>query len=223
MELYYFIESFKLKVFEQTLKKAKALYCLHPNDVLKYSLINKNTHYWRIGVNTSIILANEQPKNQVVYIGNLSVNENTNAVYYLVDLWKNQQIEIPLLIAGKNPGCELILYLKKNQVQLVSNPSEKKLNQLLHESKFNICYTGQSTGMKIKLLHNILKGNSCLANEKMLDNSDVKEFVTLFDSNSITVILNNTLYSHQKLNETKQVVQALYLPANNTPSIFYTI
>jgi hypothetical protein len=219
-KLYYLIESYKLKVFEQTLKKAKALYCLHPNDVIHYKSVNKNTYYWRIGVDTSIVLANEQPKNQVVYIGNLSVNENSNAVYYLVDLWKKQQIEIPLLIAGKNPTRELVAFLQKNQVQLIPNPSNEELNQLLHESKFNICYTDQATGMKIKILHNILKGNLCLANEKMLENSDVSEFALQFESSTIHRLLKDTSYSCSKMNETKSSIQALYLPSNNLPSFF---
>lgn len=216
---YYLMESYKLKLFDKQLKKAKALYCVHSNDLLHYSLINKNTIYWRSAVDTSVVLVNEQPKNQAVYIGNLSVNENSKAVYYLVGLWKKQQLDFPLLIAGKNPPQELVSFLRKNHIQLITNPSSDKLNQLLFESKFNICYTDQATGMKIKILHNILKGNICLANDKMIENSDVKDFVELFDSNSLQTVLKKD-YSTQKINAIKHAVQALYLPSNNLPSFF---
>jgi len=219
-KLYYLIESYKLKVFEQTLKKAKALYCLHPNDVHYYSSINKNTHYWRIGVDTSVVQTNENPINQVVYIGNLSVNENSNAVYHLVELWKNQDIKLPLIIAGKNPPRELISFLKKQETQLISNPSDEQINHLLHESKFNICYTDQVTGMKIKLIHNLLKGNVCLANDKMVQQTDVKEFVMVFNSSTIKELLENMAYSPSKINEIKRSIQALYQASNNLASFF---
>lgn len=219
-KFYYLIESYKLKLFERQLKKAKALYCLNPSDVLHYSSINKNTRYWRIGVDNNFVNTNINPINQVAYVGNLGVNENSNAVYHLVELWKNQDIQLPLIIAGKNPPRELVLFLQKQQIKLISNPNDTQIDRLLHDSKFNICYTNQATGMKIKLLHNLLKGNICLANDKMVQETDVKEFVVIFNSGTINDLLENTTYSPNKINEIKHSVQALYQANNNLPQFF---
>jgi hypothetical protein len=221
---YYKLESFKLELFEKQLKKANHLYCLTEKDQAHYKKIHPSTFFWRIGVDTTIIESSDKIVNQVVYIGNLSVNENIEAVDYLINFWKKKSIQTPLLIAGKNPDQLLVNKIQNQKnVKLFANPTDDKINELLAESKFNIALSFQETGMKIKIIHNLLKGNICLANEMMVKNLDIKNYVTLFTFENLKEILENAILNSDEIKNRKRVVQKMYdLKDNfkNTPLFF---
>ena len=83
-------------------------------------------------------------------------------------------------------------------------------------SKYNICFTDQATGMKIKLIHNLLKGNICLANDKMQANSDIQDYVVLMDESNLEKQMSTLIIDFEKLNLNKNKIKKLYNPIHNS-------
>lgn len=100
-----------------------------------------------------------------LYHGNLSVNENEKAAQWLLKEVFND-INIPLVIAGKNPSenLEELAYVNKNTC-LVSNPSDKEMQDLIKKAQVNILPSFNNTGVKLKLLNALYNGRYCLVNE----------------------------------------------------------
>jgi hypothetical protein len=176
-KLYFYLESFKLKLFEKNLGKAKALFCITDSDLSYYQKINKNGKIWELGVNLLKPEPSEKVLEQALFHGNLSVPENEFAFLKLIDFWQVQKIDKPLIIAGKDPNPRLkeIINCAIN-VSLIENPSEIELNDLLRCSKYSLLISFQKSGMKIKLINSLLKGNICIATEEMLYSTGLDDF-----------------------------------------------
>lgn len=122
----------------------------------------------------------------VLYHGNLSVNENKDAVKYIVNEIFSE-INTPLIIAGLNPDKEIInLVDKHDNVKLLQNLSDNDLHKLIANAQINFLYTNQSTGLKLKLLNVLHNGRHCLVNSKMVKDSKLAECcIVLDDINAI--------------------------------------
>jgi len=60
-------------------------------------------------------------------------------------------------------------------VELISNPDDETLNDLIKNAQINISITAQKTGLKLKLLNTLYNGRHCLVNDKMLSGSKLDE------------------------------------------------
>lgn len=213
--IYFQFESLKLKRFEKNFQNIHALFCLSYKDLNYYEEKFKHVFYWNIGVE----LKNEfvqlkQIQDLVIYHGNLSVNENESALLYIIDLWETQQIDKQLNIYGKNPTNKLIERIKSlKKIALYPNPSHEELFDAILHAKFNLSYTHQQTGMKIKLIHNLLHGNICLANDKMVGDTDVEEFVTLFDDSNLKELLQRLELDFHAIQTRKKEIAKIYHPS----------
>ncbi len=106
-----------------------------------------------------------------LYHGNLSVVENEKVVFWLLEKVFND-INIELVIAGKNPGTALKNRIAENQnVTLVENPPEEKMSALLQEAQLHILPSFNTTGIKIKLLNALFNGRFIITNAASLDGS----------------------------------------------------
>ena len=106
---YYSSESRKLKQFESILDHANLSLAISKNDynyfTSKYPSL-KVIHISAFHQNNSIKIK-EGVGDYVLYHGNLSVNENKEAVKFIINnVFKN--IDTPLIIAGLNPDKEII-------------------------------------------------------------------------------------------------------------------
>jgi len=113
----------------------------------------------------------------ILYQGNLSVNENQQAVdYILTELLP--ELPAPLIIAGKNPPQDLKERISKlKNVDLVPNPSNEEMQKLIREAHINLLLTFQPTGLKLKLLNALYQGRFCVANKEMLYGAGLDEVV----------------------------------------------
>jgi len=108
-----------------------------------------------------------------LYHGNLSVAENVNAVNFLLDEVFSD-LDIPLKIAGLNPTKQLKNKLAHDKkIELIANPDDNTLQDLIQNAHVNISITAQKTGLKLKLLNNLYNGRFVLVNEKMLSGSNL--------------------------------------------------
>lgn len=112
-----------------------------------------------------------------LYHGNLSVAENEKAVHFLVSEIM-PGLDIPLIIAGKNPGAD-ILKLSRPGIRVIPNPEEEYLNRLIMEAQVNVLPFFQHTGVKLKLLHALFRGRHCLVNDLSATDTALRECVHL--------------------------------------------
>lgn len=202
--LYYLIEAIRLKIFEKILHNANTILAITSKDMDYFK--NKYT-------NTKVMLVpcfyedsktdnNENKFNTepyLLYHGNLSVYENIKAAKFII---KNIMPEIKgkkLVIAGMNPAKEIKkLVSANNDIELISNPDKQEMDNLVKYANINILITFQDTGIKLKLINALSKGNGvCIVNNKMLSEPSLKEIC--IEANSAKDIVNaiNTAFGKQ--------------------------
>ncbi len=121
-------------------------------------------------------------KRFALFHGNLSVPENEAAACWLLKtLQPVLNPTFPLVIAGKNPSKKLQVLCKKLSVELIENPTEKALNQLIQEAQIHVLYTEIASGVKLKLLACIHSSGHILVNSKIIPSSSFNEFCVVAD------------------------------------------
>jgi Glycosyl transferases group 1 len=197
-KMYYGWESNMLKKYEAGLvNKATAF----------WAVTQKDTDYYRqdLHCNTMDYLPLFIPPWQVkskagmgsfcLYHGNLEVAENEYAATWLLKNIFNT-LEIPLVIAGKNPSAALEkLAHQKMHTCLVANPGEKELQDLIAKAQVHILPSFNNTGIKIKLLNALFNGRHCLVNSQMIDGTGLDDLCVIADDKASFRTRVEQLYS----------------------------
>jgi len=174
---YFYNEAVKLKRYESILIKADLLLAISKNDEAYFKQHYDKVEFVPAFHPFKTVSCKTGKGNFVLYHGNLSVAENSNAVKFLISNVFND-IDIPLKIAGLNPPKTLINLVNNGHgkdVELISNPDDETLNDLIKNAQINISITAQKTGLKLKLLNTLYNGRHCLVNDKMLSGSKLDE------------------------------------------------
>ncbi|NQX98822.1 MAG: hypothetical protein HRT73_13230 [Flavobacteriales bacterium] len=142
--------------------------------------------------------------NYVLYHGNLSVIENNNAAKFIVENLFND-LNIPLKIAGLNPPKSLIRLIKTyTNIELIQNPNDAEMLQLIANAQINLLYTEQATGIKLKLLNVLYNGKHCILNSKMIEGTSLKDVCLVEnDSTKLKSLITNTFSKEISENEIK--------------------
>jgi len=172
---YFYNEAAKLKRYEKVLAKADKILAISENDKQHFSNEFSNVVHVPAFHPFNKVKSKLGKGDYVLYHGNLSVAENVNAVNFLLDDVFND-IDIPLKIAGLNPTKQLKnRLLNQKGVELISNPDDDTLQELIENAHVNVSITAQKTGLKLKLLNNLYNGRFVLVNDKMLSGSNLDE------------------------------------------------
>ena len=174
-KIYFFIESVKLKNYEiNVIKNADSIAAISIGDMKRIKLWNENVE----------LISSFHPFDNVesmigkgkyaLFHGNLDVSENKTAAEFLANKVFND-INIPFIIAGKcKKGNNIKRHLVPNSnIQLLTNISDEKMNDLIRNAHLNVLYTTQSTGLKLKLIYSIFLGRFILVNNLMVENTDL--------------------------------------------------
>jgi hypothetical protein len=174
---YYFrFESFLLKNYEKKLATTRDYWADSHSDVYSYK------QQYRVDAIQFLPVFIPRVKavsfsglgSYCLYHGNLSVNENEQAVEWLLTNVFNE-LEIPFVIAGMNPSTRLKnMVYKYKHTCLVENPTEHEMNDLIKKAQINILPSLNRTGVKLKLLHAIFNGRHCLVNQTGILGSGVE-------------------------------------------------
>lgn len=180
-KLYFQWEASRLERFEKQLKAADYILAISKNDQAYFNKYNVAVklclpfHPYEMENHTEVL------KDFALYHGNLSVAENQKAVDFLIGVFSNTDFQ--LIVAGKNPEKSLKDKLKGvANIQLVENPNEQELKQLIQSAKMNCLPTFQSTGVKLKLIRALIQGNFVLVNPSMLEGTDLGRYCELATS-----------------------------------------
>lgn len=184
-KLYYKLESLKLKKYEKILLHADAILAITENDRYYFS-----SKYPQIPVmllpafhaHTTVAPIGSK-ENYILYHGNLSVEENIEAAEYLLQYVVPLTHGISWIFAGKNPSKKLMRQIEQiPDAQLISNPSERQMNELVKKAAANILITFQPTGLKLKLLNALFCGGHCIVNHQMLVGTGLDNACTIADT-----------------------------------------
>lgn len=107
-----------------------------------------------------------------LFHGNLSVNENEQAVLGLIEKVFSS-LNYPLVIAGKNPSAKIQKAIRNfPHIELVSNPSDSKMIQLMEDAQVHLMPNRQPTGIKIKWVNALFKARNIIVHPEIHSVSD---------------------------------------------------
>ena len=205
-KIYYAVESILLKRYEGKIAhKASLIIAVTEKDAAAYAAAfgATNTRHLPVFTSWNTVAGKEGKGLYCLYQGNLSVSENERAALWLI---KNvfSDLEIPLIIAGKNPSYALKKAAEKYEhISIAENPSQAQMQQLVEDAQINLLPAFTTTGIKLKLLHAIFCGRHCIANKAMAAGTGMENACTIAEDDKTFKAAVQTLY-HQPF--TKDVI-----------------
>lgn len=177
---YFTIESYQLQHFEQQLTAAQHILAISPKDNTYLQTKFPSVHYLPAFHSNEQLQALMGKGKYVLYHGNLSVNENIEAVLFLLNQVFTPNFDYPLIIAGKSPHHSIHQQIQQTpNRQLIANPSQEKLQELVQQAHIHILPTFQATGIKLKLLYALFNGRFCMANLPMVAQTGLEQACTI--------------------------------------------
>lgn len=176
-KLYFLLASFKLMTYQKVLRHADLMLVVSEEDTeyLRKHFPMKDVVYLPSFHANTQVLAAPGRGNYALYNGNIEVPENAHAVKYLIKEIFND-LEIPLIVAGMNPPEAIVkLAGQHKNIEVVANPDDTKMFELIRDAHTNILVTFQATGLKLKLLNTLYNGRFCLVNDKMLNGTGLEK------------------------------------------------
>lgn len=108
--------------------------------------------------------------NYYLYHGNLSVAENEKAALWILNEIANFLPDFQFIVAGKNPSGELKKQIAVySNAELISNPSQEKMEALIKNAHAHLMPSFNATGIKIKLLNALFNGRFILTNKAAIE------------------------------------------------------
>lgn len=209
-KLFFLLESWRLKRYENILKSADIIFSITEKDRKYFANRFPTTEVkllpcFHNGADNMDRTLEKGSGKYLLYHGNLSVEENINAVYYLAERIIPRMPTVKWVIAGNNPPQELYDVVKELQnVTVVPNPSVEKMSKLIEEAKANVLITFQSTGIKLKLINALYKGGFCIVNDKMTESTGLGELCRVTHSDSDLVNALNEVFGKKFDKEEEQ-------------------
>ncbi len=181
---YYKIESVLLRRYEkQVAQKVSLILAVSDQDANEYehSFGTHRIETLPVFIRFPALEYSGRSEYKCLYHGNLAVPENEAAVRFLLtEVFVN--IDIPLVVAGRNPSSKLRSWLRNYPaVTLVANPTEEQLEQLLSKAEVNILPSFNATGVKIKLMHALYSGRQCITNTQGIRGSGLDPWCVILD------------------------------------------
>jgi hypothetical protein len=158
-----------------------------------------------------------------LYHGNLSVEENEEAAFFLMEKII-ASTTVPFIIAGKNPSAALVNRAKLyKHCRVVANPDAAQMETLIAAAHIHVLPTFQNTGLKLKLLHALFNGRHVLTNAEMLTGTGLESICTLAQSNNEFIEKINMLmqvpFSADAINERKKLLSQHYDNSKNAEQL----
>jgi len=177
-EMYYLLESKRLYKYENKLaKNANTFFtvALHDAEYYRREFNCKTVEYLPLFIPDWQIQAQEGMGTYCLYHGNLEVEENEYAVSWLIKhVFKD--VEIPFVIAGKNPSNRIIRLAQKfSYVHIIANPNDAQMHEMILKAHIHVLPSFNNTGIKIKLLNALFNGRHCVVNNAMIEGTTLKD------------------------------------------------
>ncbi len=176
-----FFQKFKLKKYSQAIKKyedALPRQCLYAFSNESHVIKSKedrgliNAKYLPVFSPFKNVTGKTGVGNFCLYHGDLSDPCNEKAILWLLSKVFND-IQTPLVIAGKNPGRQISKMAEMySHTCLIVNPSGSEIEDLISKAHINILPSFSYKKPELKLIHALLSGRHCIANEEAVVGTD---------------------------------------------------
>lgn len=183
-KIYYTLESRLLKKYEKIISRKAELLAVNEKDQRKYEKVfhAEEVKFLPVFLPFNQVTSQTGKGKFCLYHGNLSVAENEKAV-----LWLLQNVftdlEIPFIIAGKNPSSFLKIEIEKNKnTELFENPSQEKMEELIKNAHIHLLPSFNSTGIKIKLLNALFNGRFIITNAASLEGTSLETLCSIAET-----------------------------------------
>jgi len=176
-KIYFRIESKLLKKYESGIANKAPIWTVstHDTELYKKEFNAKDIQFVPVFLPWQKVNPQSGKGYFCLYHGNLSINENEKAVRWLMKEVFNT-LNIPFVIAGKDPGHSLQLQAHHNPgTCLIANPSEYEMQDLISKAQINILPSFNNTGVKLKLLNALFNGRHCIVNDAAIEGAGVKD------------------------------------------------
>ena len=210
--LYLKLEVPRLRRFEAVLSKASGIFAITPKDMEYFSARYRNVHLLPPSLGHDKVCSMVGSGTYVLFHGQLSVPENYDAVKYLAkEVFAHTSLT--LKVAGLNPPKHLERMLSNYaNIELIKNPSDDEMTNLVRNSHVNLLLTKQSTGLKLKLLNSLFNGRFCVVNETMVEGTNLGNLCIVFDKPSDLVAKLEDLFTVEfKAEEIKNKQSSMFL------------
>ncbi len=117
-----------------------------------------------------------------LYHGNLGISENEKVAEWLLNQVFNQ-LEIPFVVAGKNPSHPLqALAHSRPHTCIVVDPGEREMQDMIGKAHVHILPSFNQTGVKLKLMNALFNGKFCLTNQAGITGSGLEGLCQLAET-----------------------------------------
>ncbi len=182
---YYFIESIKLQRIEpKVVRNADEIITLSTNDAAYYRKMNSHTHYIPAFHPNQRVESLVGRGEYALFHGKLSVPDNERAAIWLIEE-VFATMDFPLVVAGMEASETLKELINRyDHIQLVENPDDARMRDLIAEAHINVLVSFQVSGIKLKLLNALFQGRFCLVNEEMVSGTGLDKLCYVRTSGS---------------------------------------
>ncbi|HVK96490.1 MAG TPA: glycosyltransferase family 4 protein [Flavisolibacter sp.] len=221
---YFLLESQLLHKYQLQLKKDVTIAALSYADLETFSSryhLHKS-HIIPCFIPWQSVEIKEGRGSYCLYHGNMSVAENEKAAMWLIENVFSK-IEISFIIAGKYISKKIIDRISSyKNITAFTDPPINKINELVDNAHINVLPSMNTTGVKLKLLHSLLRGRFCVTNKQGIDGSGVQNGVILAEhpDEFIQIIkqLSEKEFTQEKMQE-RQPILAIYNNIQNAEKL----
>jgi len=191
--LFFYSEAKKLAWYEPILKKAKGLLVAAESELPYFQKLHPNSHLFPPFVYKETSFQTTKP--YVLFHGNLSIEDNRDACIWIAENILPGLPNIDFRFAGKEPSDTLKEIVTKKGGQLIANPSNEEMNQLIAEAGVHLLWTDQPTGVKLKFLAALTSSGHLVCSPEMTSGSGISDGFHVINSVQETIDLIPKLLS----------------------------
>ncbi len=222
---YYNSEARLLKRYEADIAKKYTMLCISDSDCHYYKVVfdAADAQFLPAFTGHLKVTAKEGKGQYLLYQANLSVNENNAIATWLMQKIA-ARLSIPVIIAGKNPTDNLKSTVKKQtNVELIANPSEEKMLNLIKNSHILMVPSYNNTGVKLKLLNALFNGRHCVTNEAGVAGSGLESLVKIAEDDESTIAVIEDLilqpFTEEEIKKRAVMLFKIYDDSKNAQTI----
>lgn len=223
-KIFFYQEYKKLKEYDKQLIHADVLSCLSQTDYEYYQekFPDKKVSLDYVFHENNNINSVAGKGDYILYHGNLSLSDNYNLIIQLLsnDL-KNCTYKI--ILAGKNPHTTLQQFVKgKNNIELISNPTDEILNGLMKEAHICLAMAANPSGVKLKLINSLFNARFVISNEAALNGSGLESLVYITEENDLPDLIDKLMlkeFKQDEIDERNSLLSEKYNNLNNARQI----
>lgn len=171
---YFNTESKRLARYEKVIASAEKVLFISPVEQKRFSETYSNTSFLPPFHGHSQVISATGKGDFVLYHGNLTVNENREAVLYLLE-HVFPKLSTKVIIAGRAPDKSIRQKVSTcENVELIADPDTRTMEELIANAHIHTLVTFQETGMKLKLMQVLFRGRHCVVNREMVSGTGLE-------------------------------------------------